>query len=67
VEAPDSNGGSDHEHGTSTDHCTHVHGPAFPGAATWEASHAQVNQPHHEAIRSHTDHFPPPTHRPPNS
>ncbi|MEQ9398918.1 MAG: hypothetical protein RJQ04_07075 [Longimicrobiales bacterium] len=30
--APDADHGPDHRHGTSADHCTHVHSPALAGA-----------------------------------
>jgi hypothetical protein len=63
----DADAGSDHEHGSSTDHCTHVHGPAFPGATKWEAAQVGIVFPDFWPIRSPGDHVPPPTHQPPRS
>lgn len=52
VETQNGDGPSDHEHGRSTDHCTPLRGPACPGAAKWEASHAPITHPHFERYSS---------------
>ena len=56
-----------HEHGTSTDHCTHVHGPAHPGTGGPGISPPQVLERAQGLLPIPTNHITPPDRHPPRS
>ncbi|MDZ7779589.1 MAG: hypothetical protein U5R14_06570 [Gemmatimonadota bacterium] len=50
--------GPDHRHGTSTDHCTHVHGPGLPPAALAALGVIEVGSSVHTAVSTPSNYVP---------
>jgi len=65
-EGPDENG-SEHEHGTATDHCTHAHGMALPVPGARSVLTSDHRSPPSHLINTPTDWSATPRLQPPRA
>jgi hypothetical protein len=59
--------GTEHRHGTGSDHCTHAHGPALAAPAVAAVVTARTGTIPVVTVPAPSDHTSPPLHEPPRS